>query len=108
LIDSWNGGTSIFFEYRCSLGYFRIVTTSDTKDGCLYIQSMDTAYIQGKTRWTDFDLQVEAVDYETEEGIPVSYILRDKKANVEIHCGMIYVSELEDFNDLIPTKTNKD
>ncbi len=101
LIDKWKGGNAIFFGYSCSLGYLRIAVTSKMINGCLDIQCLETTYICGKTRWLNFDLMIQETDYKTAEGFPVRYIIKDEKAEIEIHCGLISMTELEDFNQLI-------
>jgi hypothetical protein len=101
LLDSWNGSKAIFFEFRISLGFLRMALTSETKAGCLDIQCLDTEYICGKTRWDDCELEVQQANDETEYGIPINYVIRDKKAGLEIRCGSLTVEELADFNDLV-------
>ena len=108
LIDLWKGGKAIIFEYRISLGYLRIVITSDKKDGCLDIQCLETDYIRGKTRWTDCNLKVEKVEYKTDVGIPINFIIKDTNVDFEVHCGMISITELDDFNDLISISKNEE
>lgn len=101
LIDRWKGGKAILFEYRISLGYLRIVITSESKIGCLDIQSLDAEYIRGKTRWTNCDLRVESVNSQSETKIPINFVIKDETVDFEVHCGMTSTKELADFNDLI-------
>jgi hypothetical protein len=101
LVDSWKDGNAVFVEYRISHSYLRIAITSDSKDGCLDIQCLDTEYICGKTRWANCDLKIETLKYKTEFGIPICYVIKDENAGFEICCGAISASELDSFNDLI-------
>lgn len=101
LIDKWNGGKAILFDYGISHGHLRIVVSSDSKEGCLAIQCIDAEYIRGKTRWLNCNLKIESVDYRTEFNIPICYVIKDEKAGFEVHCGTISTSELSNFNDLM-------
>jgi hypothetical protein len=90
-LKRWNGGTAIMETITTSHPTLIINVYKKGNEGWLRLACIDPQWIQGFRVWEN--CSIELVAKEKLKGGEVGYILIDKNAELEIHCGSFASSE---------------
>jgi hypothetical protein len=90
-LKRWNGGTAMMMTITTSHAALIIDIWKKGNEGWLRLSCIDPQWIQGFKVWENCNIELRAKE-KLKNG-EIGYILVDKEAELEIHCGSFASSE---------------